>query len=405
MQRWPIFRDNGDDWQGDEDVPRLTGLSFAHPVVLSDDRAVLSFEGGSLRGLHRRLRAAGHEAFLLSTCLRVEIVWAGPPDNSPAVLTSIYGEDSMSGRGVLRTDADLFLHLCRLAAGLESPALGETEVFSQFRQGVSAFSDDASGNGDLAKSLGAAVGIGRGVRRHLGSEVASMASAAATTVRSSERVAILGAGAMARATARLLPAASVKVFARRSGSVAGQDTEPWEQTLQALQEVPALISTVPGRVQLFPEHEISAALARRTEPLLLIDLGMPPGFDRHRSHPAILHMGIDDIASSVQSRPRPDLEELVAKEAASAWGRLNASDRVGMVIAAIVDGAEHAVDEEVRRFAGRLPEAADPEAIMHQLAHTVVRRVLHRPISYAGASDNDSEALRVIAEAFGVADE
>jgi glutamyl-tRNA reductase len=158
-------------------------------------------------------------------------------------------------------------------------------------------------------------------------------------------------------------------------------------------------------VQLFPEREISAALATRTEPLLLIDLGMPPGFDRHRSDPAIVHMGIDDIAASVQSRPRPDLEELVAKEAASAWARLNASDRVGMVISAIVDGAEHAVDEEVRRFAGRLPDAADPEAIMHQLAHTVVRRVLHRPISYMGSSDHDSEALRVLAEAFGVIDE
>ncbi|MDF2731281.1 MAG: hypothetical protein K0T01_3072, partial [Acidimicrobiia bacterium] len=67
--------------------------------------------------------------------------------------------------------------------------------------------------------------------------------------------------------------------------------------------------------------------------------------------------------------------------------------------------AELAVDEEVRRFAGRLPDAVDPEAIMHQLAHTVARRVLHRPISYAGSSDNDGEALRVLAEAFGVTDE
>jgi glutamyl-tRNA reductase len=386
-------------------VPRLTGLSFAHPVVPSGDRAVLSFEGGSLRGFHRRLRAAGHEAFLLSTCLRVEIVWAGPPHESSNVLTTIYGDDSISGRGVLRTDDDMFLHLCRLAAGLESPALGETEVFSQFRQGVAAFRDEATGNGDLVRSLGAAVGIGRGVRRHLGSEVASMASAAAATARSRERVAILGAGAMARATARLLPPDSVTVFSRRPDSVAGQETKPWDQTVHALEEVPVLISTVPGRAPLFPDVEISAALAKRTEPLLLIDLGMPPGFDRHRSDPAVVHMGIDDIASSVPSRPRPDLEELVAKGAASAWARLNASERVGMVIAAIVDGAEHAVDEEVRRFAGRLPDAADPEAVLHQLAHTVVRRVLHRPISYAGSSENDSEALRVLAEAFGVTDE
>ena len=202
-----------------------------------------------------------------------------------------------------------------------------------------------------------------------------MASAAAATGQERrERVAILGAGAMARATARLLPPGSVTVFSRRPDAVAGHDTQPWEQTLQALEDFPVLISTVPGRVQLLPEGEVTAALARRRKPLLLIDLGMPPGFDRYRNHPAIVHMGIDDIASSVHSRPRPDLEELVAKEAAAAWAHINASDRVGRMIAAIVDDAELAVDEEVRRFAGRLPDAADPEAIMHQLAHTVVRR-------------------------------
>jgi glutamyl-tRNA reductase len=386
-------------------VPRLTGLSFAHPVVPYGDRVALSFDAGTLRPLHRRLRDAGHEAFLLPTCLRVEIVWAGQPDTSAAVLTAIYGDDSMSGRGVLRTDGDLFLHMCRVAAGLASPAIGEPEVFSQFRQGVSAFREGESEIGDLAKTLVAATAIGRDVRRHFDGEVGSMASVAAATAGSSERVAILGAGAVARATAGLLPADAVMVYSRRPGTVAGHDTQPWEQSLQALEEFPALISTVPGGAQLFPEREISAALARRTEPLLLIDLGMPPGFDRHRDHPAIFHMGIDDIASSVRSRPRPDLEELVAAEAAAAWARLDSSDRVGMVIAAIVDQAEHAVDEEVRRFSPRLPGAPDPGAVMQQLAHTVVRRVLHQPISYAGSSASDSEALRVLAEAFGVTDE
>ena len=386
-------------------MPRLTGLSFAHPVVPSGDRAVLSFDGGSMRSLHERLRGAGQEAFLLSTCLRVEIAWAGEPRMSSPLLTSIYGDDSMSNRGVLRTDGDLFLHLCRIAAGLDSPAVGETEVLSQFRQGVSVFKDDANAAGDLARVLGAAVGIGRSIRRHLGGEARSMAAAAAEAVGDRERVAILGSGAMARATARLLPTDSVTVFSRRPGTVAGHDTRPWEQSQQAFANFPVVISTVPGPAQLFPEPEVSASLARRTAPLLLIDLGMPPAFDRHRSDPALVHMGIDDIASSVQSLPHPDVEELVAAEAASAWTRLISSDRVGLVIAAIVEGAEDAVDEEVRRFAGRLPHAADPEAVMHQLAHTVVRRVLHRPISYVGSSDHDSEALQVLAEAFGVTDE
>lgn len=386
-------------------MQRLTGLSFAHPAVPSGDRAALSLDGGSLPALHRRLRARGHEAFLLSTCLRVEIVWEGHPDGATGLLTSIYGDDSMSDLGVIRSDGEVFLHLCRIAAGLESPVIGESEVLSQFRQAASAFGNGAAGSGDLTRALEAAVGIGRGVRRELGHTEGSMASVAAEAAHNHERVAVLGAGAMARATAGLLPGEAVRVFSRSPGLVAGHHALPWEAALEALATFPAVISTVPGRTPLFPDEMVAAALARRTGPLLLIDLGLPPGFERHRGDGGIVHMGIDAIASSVRREPRPELEEIVENRAASAWLRLTASNRVGSVIAAMVDEAERAVDEEVRRFASRLPSASDPEAVMRQLAHTVARRVLHRPISYVGSSEQGSEAVQVFAEAFGVSDE
>jgi glutamyl-tRNA reductase len=386
-------------------VARLTGLSFAHPAVLSGERAALSHDGGSLRALHRRLRALGHEAFLLSTCLRVEIVWEGRPDGATDLLTSIYRDDSMSDLGVIRSDEEVFLHLCRIAAGLESPVLGEIEVLSQFRQAVSAFVENATGAGDLARALDAAVGIGRGIRRHLGHTGGSMASVAAEAAKDHERVAILGAGAMARATAARLPSEAVQVFTRRPGLVAGHHALPWVEALEALATSSAVISTVPGRAPLFPDEKVAAALARRTRPLLLIDLGLPPGFDRFRGVAEILHMGIDDIASTVRQEPRLELEELVENQAASTWFRLTASNRAATLIAAMVDEAERAVDEEVQRFAGRLSTAADPEAVLHQLAHTVARRVLHRPIRYVGSSEQGSDGVQILAEAFGVDDE
>lgn len=350
-----------------------------------------------------RLRSDGHDAFLLSTCMRVEIVWEGGPEKTTDVLTGLYGDDSMTDLGASRVDGDLFLHLCRVAAGLDSPMVGEREVLGQFRRAVAVYRESPRG---LGRVLEAAVGIGRAIRRHLGeSTKGSLGTVAAGAVIAHEPVAILGAGAMARSAVQLLPEEGVTVFARRPGQVAGHEARPWDQALEALATFPVVISTVPGQSPLFPEEEVAGLLATRAHPLFLIDLGMPPGFERHSDHPLVRYTGIDDVASSVVAQTFPEVEEMMVGEAASAWVRLAAPDRVGSVIAAMVGQADLAVDEEVRRFAGRLSGDQDPEPILRQLAHTVARRVLHPPISYVGSTEPGNEAVEVLAEAFGVGDE
>ena len=386
-------------------MSRLTGLSYAHPAVAANRRAPLSFPGGMYHRAQRRLAASGHQVFLLSTCLRVEIVWAGGPEMAPDLLTSLYGDHSMSDMAVIRTDREVFLHLCRIAAGLESPMVGETEVLSQFRQAVAGFTRASDGRGDLARILDSAVGVGRMTRRFLDPvPQGSLASMAAKVVASAERVAILGGGAMARAAAQHLSGVEVSVFARRPGVIAGKSACPWERVPEALATFPAVISTVPGGQPLFAEPVILQAFARRSQPLLLVDLGMPPGFRPPGETDPVRYLGVDDVATSVGGRLPAKAEHALTSEADVAWRRLTAPDRVGSIINAMVDQAEKAVDEEVRRFATRLPGAEDPESVLRQLAHTVARRILHPPISFVGSKAGGPEAMDVVAEAFGVED-
>jgi glutamyl-tRNA reductase len=209
---------------------------------------------------------------------------------------------------------------------------------------------------------------------------------------------------MARAAAQQLDGVEVTIFARQSGIVAGHRTLAWEAASEALATYPAVISTVPGKVQLFADDLIAHSFARRSEPLLLIDLGMPPGFDRPQMGDSIRYLGVDEIASSVDPRPSAEAEESIARGAAATWRRLTSPDRVGVVIAALVAQAETAVAEEVARFSNRLLEAEDPERVLKQLARTVARRVLHPPISFISSREGGSEAVEVLAEAFGVDD-
>lgn len=113
---------------------------------------------------------------------------------------------------------------------------------------------------------------------------------------------------------------------------------------------------------------------------------------------------MDEVASSINGRPSADAEERIASAAAAAWRRLTVPDRVGKVIGTMVEQAETAVAEEVARFATRLSQAEDPERVLTQLAHTVARRVLHPPISFISSTQRGSEAVEVLAEAFGVDD-
>lgn len=366
-------------------------------------RAELSLVADALEAAHRRLRGAGLDVFILSTCLRVEIAVASDQDLHPT-LRALYGEtDELLDLAKVRHDEDGFLHLCRVASGLESPIVGEVEVLGQFRSAVAAFRDAHTDSHRLRRILDGAVAVARAARRRTGiSPRGSLAALAAREIRHHGRVAILGAGAMARAAAEALGDSDVSVFSRRALRVAGHDTRRWEDALEALATFPAVISTVPGNGAPFPVEAVSAALASRHQPLLLIDLGMPPGFTPAPDTPVVDYRTVDDVAARVDAPPSPEFQAAVTELAGKAWRRISTPDRANSVIAGMVDRAESAVAEEVIRFARRLEAADDPEAVLRQLARTVARRILHRPISYINDNALSEEALDVLADAFGV---
>lgn len=384
---------------------RLTSLSFAHPVVRSDRRAHLFLAEDAIRDAHERLRSSGHHAFLMSTCLRVEIAWAAEPDVGPDVLERLYGDRETIGQAVVRSDEEAFVHLSRVAAGLDSPLVGETEVLSQFRQAVSALPETPPSGSDLARIMNAAVGVGRTTRRLLGDTPrGSLGAVAARAAATLGPVAILGSGAMARAALQQLDGIEVTVFARRPGDVGGHAALPWEQAETAIATFPVIISTVPGNEQLFSHEAIARVLGSRSDELLLIDLGMPPAFDPRLIPGGVRYLGVDQVASSVSDRASRDVEEKIVRGASAVWRRLAVPDRVGAVIAAMMEQADAAVSEEVQRFTHRLLGSDDPERVLRQLAHSVARRVLHPPISFVSSTDGGIAVAETLAEAFGVAD-
>ena len=329
---------------------RLTLLSFAYPAVNARRRGLLSLSPGTAREALARSRARGNDVFILSTCLRVELLWAGGPDRRDQLLDDVYRDASMAKDGTIRIDEDAFLHLCRVASGLDSPMVGEMEILSQFRQATTWYAESSAAGGDLTPFLDAAVGVGRAARRRLGaSPSGSLASVAALMAKRLEPIAILGSGGMAGAVARELGGLDVSIYARAPKIIAGRSGQPWDRVPQALSTHAVVISTVPGIEPILPGDVVASALAGRREPLVLIDLGMPAGLDSAADHEMVSYVDVDDLASREGGAPPMEATDALLTQALESWYRLTPPRQAGALISSLLQQADRAVDEEVRR--------------------------------------------------------
>ncbi|MDF1595316.1 MAG: hypothetical protein P1T08_04340 [Acidimicrobiia bacterium] len=389
---------------------RVTSATFAHPDTSSEDRARLALYGPHLEEALNRVRAVGVDAFVLATCLRVEVVSVGCDRANRRVLELLYPDADLPAP-VVRFDRDVVHHLYRVAAGLDSPIVGEPEVLGQFRTALEMSRSHRAAGGMFEKLLQSAVRAGRAARKRLPETgVGSMALVAADLAAGAGEVAIFGAGAMAHAAAETLRTAGrtprVTVFARRPDAVAFDADEVRHMTdaPKALASFPVVISATSSKRELFDGGVLAEALSARPDQLLLIDLAMPPDFSPNGCNGRLRYVNLDDLADRARDRQTStEVEEVLDGLATDMWARLTNHHQVGPVISAILAEARRAVDEEVSRFSGRLQVDDEQLAVLNQLAQTVAHRVLHRPLSYLSSAENGASAAPILAEVFGVA--
>lgn len=382
----------------------ISSASFAYPHHDGDARARLA---------QRLLRGTSLEqGFVLSTCLRVEVAVPGRPEELNRALLDLFDDLPETIKPQTRRGEPAVTHLFRVAAGLESPILGEQEILTQFRQELIKAEEAGQVDGLFARLLETAVSAGRKARELLpASPHNSMAAVAAQAVALSDQVAVLGSGIMATAVLealRQLPAPPrITVVARNPEKVAGAaDVEVWsfEQAPEALRTFPAVVSATSAKRRLVDDETLAEVVSSRKKPLVLVDIAMPPDFRPPRAA-AITYINIDDLARMAGRRPRArEADRHVEAAAAEAYRQFRDHHELGPVIGALMRTADEIVDETVDRFAGRL-QGEDDVAVLRQTAHTVARTLLDRPVSYLKKANRAPGEIGVIAEAFGVEDE
>ncbi|MEE8498244.1 MAG: hypothetical protein V3S62_06900 [Acidimicrobiia bacterium] len=385
---------------------QISSASYAYPAVPGDVRAGLAIALGPIELALSRAAEAGFPAFVLSTCLRIEVAVPTPMDRLDEALTLLFGKVPTPQGSVRRSGTDAVEHLFRIVAGLESPIVGEREILIQFRQAAATAVERGAANGTFRGLLDAAITTARSVRDELPVDPQrSMASIAAGLTAPADRVGVLGHGAMGRSVAEALLALphrpTVEVYARLRESIdtKGVIARSLTEAPAALMTLPAVISATSAKTRLIPANELADLLAVRSEPLTMIDMAMPPDFCPPADI-AVQYYDIDDLADLSRDHvPRDGADRLVAAAATAFTHKIWAGKRTGSLIENLFDQADDAVTEVVDRLAGKLTSPED-RALLEQAAHTVTRKILHRPVRYL-SGDGAGEAAAVAA-AFGI---
>lgn len=184
------------------------------PVEIREQAAV---RGDSLDALMRQLAACAQEIMVLATCNRTEIYLAGLSGDPVTAFERAWGTGLAAHLYEYRGDAAV-QHLYRVASGLDSLVLGETQIQGQVKRAW----QDAAGRGLsgtlLNKIAQGALAAGKRVRSETGmsDKVVSVSSAAVELAQTAlgdlrgRTALILGAGETAELTLTHLRAAGVE---------------------------------------------------------------------------------------------------------------------------------------------------------------------------------------------------
>ena len=390
------------------------------PVAL---RERLSFGPGQQAALLRgtRLRDFGEPAglrefALLSTCNRTEL-YAAAPDVTRRFATVPQGlaEGLAAAHGLpaaefadhlyVHTSTDAVRHLCRVASGLDSMVLGESEILGQ----VADAHELARREGAAGRVLGAvfhtALRAGRRARTETGicRCPMSVSSESVRALRESgwepegSRVLIVGTGKMSRLAGEVLRAHGVRDLrvvgrtAARAESVArALDAQPlaWHLFEAALREADVVFSATSAPHAVVTRERVAAARAgvSAEQPLRFIDIAVPRDVEPSvRDLPGVTVFDLDDLQRRLvrnldgRRREVPAVEALVDEELRyfEEW-RHGAELRP--LLAAMHQHSEEIRQREVARALRRLKGVTpDVEAQLEAFSRSLVTKLLHEP--------------------------
>lgn len=404
----------------------VVGASYNSAPVSVRER--LTVPSDSLPRVLAELRESVAEVLVLSTCNRVELyAVCGHESSGAELLRQFFASRADLAARTVRAATyahghhAAVRHLFRVAAGLDSMVVGESEILGQVRRAIET-ARTAGTVGPVLDRLGdAAVACGRRTRAmtSLGSDGQSVASVAvrlaAREVNGLEQrnVLVLGAGDTARSTLGALgtiPDVRVTLVNRthdRALELAqkhGVETRRWEELNEALAVTDVVIACTSASTPIIDAAMLASARETDARPLLCVDLGLPRDVDPDvRSLTGVRLIDLDRIDQEAAATRGDNAHHIARAESMvdaeterfMDWWR---GRGVASTITRLHAMAGKLRDAELERALARLPELdAHARTVVRDLATRMAAKLLHEP-TLALKRDPEGPNMAVVVE-------
>jgi len=413
---------------------RLVCLGLSHrtaPVELRERIGALGFSA------ERCPAVVEHAA--LQTCYRVELyAWLTSGveearDELIAALSRAHGveRELLIDHLYVHSGDDVAQHLCRVAAGLDSLVLGETEILGQVGDALEAGKAGGTVGPGLSLLFRTAITAGRRARTEtaIGANPAtasSMALALAEGVLGDlreKRVLVVGAGRIglqslkALAGRRVAQTAIVNRTRERAIEVAdriGATAHGLDELEDVLSWADVAVTATSSETPVIGTNLVRDAVSRRGQRLLvLVDLAVPADVERDAGAVAGVRLfDVDDLRAGLDGamasrlREVPGVEAIVADEVESFRRRYQELE-VEPLLSALRRQAEEIREQELERALRDLGDvdAAIAQRIEH-LSRSLVKKLLHEPtvrLRERAGTGNADEVADAVRDLFGLA--
>jgi glutamyl-tRNA reductase len=301
----------------------VVGLSHrTSPVEL---RERFAFASAKIPTALQKLRSDGlaTEAVILSTCNRVELYIATPTDPVQAIrelkkfFAAVHAQTEPDGQELYSLQEPHSVHhLFKVACGLDSMVLGETEILGQLKQAYDLALQSGHTGARLNKAFQRAFNVAKQVRTETNIQRGSI-SVASVAVELAEKifstlegheVMVIGAGDTSEKTARALLSRGAKsiIVANRSyeraadlaGDLGGRAVK-FDEWSHEFERVDIAISSTAAPHYILDRAKLAPLMKlRRNRPLLLIDIAVPRDIDPEVNHLDNVYLyNVDDLQS------------------------------------------------------------------------------------------------------------
>jgi glutamyl-tRNA reductase len=391
------------------DRKRASVASRERLAAGGDDLADVIRSYGALDGVD--------EAFVLSTCYRVEVYAAS---SCPAAAAASLTEALRARAG----DAELpvfdlrgeeaFRHLSRVASSLESGVVGEPQVLGQVKEAFGRSAEAGTVGKELSAVIARVLQVAKRVRTEsaIGRAGVSWGHASADLAEKvlgpleGRRAVVVGAGEMARLSAQHLrdggmevavvnrTFANAEALAREIGGTA----HPIEALAEELVRADVAVVAAPvALAALEPSGAPALMKRRRHRRLLLVDLAVPRAVPPALGDvDGIYVCDVDDLARIQRQAQEArvgaiqDAERIIDEEV-TRFARDLAERRAAPLIAAVRTRASAIAREEVERTVRRLGGDPELERRLDALAGAIVAKLLHQPSVCLRRAGHDAE--------------